>query len=332
MERMTTAGTEETDNKNRTTEGTTCSEEDCNGSIINTEDGETVCNDCGLVYDDTNIDRGPDWRSFEGEENKVSRAGSPTTVMLHDKGLNTRISRSNRDEQGNQISDQKRHQINRLRKWNKRLTTKSSKERGIKTGINEIERISSALGLSTTVKETAAVMFKQCSKRDLLMGRSLETVAAVTVYLSTRECGNPRTPNEFYPLLRVNENYSQKDQHKKFDSTTRYLIRELNLKAKPADPTEHIPRYTSRLQDRCDREEIGREEMSNIERKAKKIVSQAPPEVVSGPAPSSIAAAAIYAASQTLGMKITQTMISDATNVTSVTIRNYYTKLLRENQ
>ncbi|MFB6086907.1 MAG: TFIIB-type zinc ribbon-containing protein, partial [Haloarculaceae archaeon] len=68
---------------------TTCPE--CGGKLVSdSEHGETVCSDCGLVVDEDEIDRGPEWRAFKaGERDKKSRVGAPTTNMMHDKGLST---------------------------------------------------------------------------------------------------------------------------------------------------------------------------------------------------------------------------------------------------
>ncbi|MFB6191782.1 MAG: TFIIB-type zinc ribbon-containing protein, partial [Haloarculaceae archaeon] len=54
------------------------------------EHGEVVCTECGLVVEDDNIDRGPEWRAFDAaEKDEKSRVGAPTTNMMHDKGLST---------------------------------------------------------------------------------------------------------------------------------------------------------------------------------------------------------------------------------------------------
>ena len=45
----------------------TCPE--CGGQLAtDTEHGETVCVDCGLVVESDEIDRGPEWRAFDSRE------------------------------------------------------------------------------------------------------------------------------------------------------------------------------------------------------------------------------------------------------------------------
>ncbi|MFB6134653.1 MAG: TFIIB-type zinc ribbon-containing protein, partial [Halanaeroarchaeum sp.] len=42
---------------------------ECGGRLANdTEHGETVCEDCGLVVEEDEIDRGPEWRAFDSSE------------------------------------------------------------------------------------------------------------------------------------------------------------------------------------------------------------------------------------------------------------------------
>src|SRR5213594_9699 len=59
---------------------------------------EIVCEDCGLVLDDMIIDEGPEWRAFDSEQRESrERAGPPSTIMAHDKGLSTSIGWRNKD-------------------------------------------------------------------------------------------------------------------------------------------------------------------------------------------------------------------------------------------
>src|SRR5580658_7450808 len=56
------------------------------------ERGEIVCDECGLVLEESMIDQGPDWRAFDAEQGeKRARTGAPTTLTIHDKGLSTEI-------------------------------------------------------------------------------------------------------------------------------------------------------------------------------------------------------------------------------------------------
>ncbi|TVT94036.1 transcription initiation factor IIB, partial [Haloferax volcanii] len=107
---------------------------ECSGHLVTDEEhGETICEDCGLVVEDTVVDRGPEWRAFDSaERDSKSRVGAPTTKMMHDKGLSTNIGWQNKDAYGKSLSPRQREQMQRLRTWNERFRTRDSKERNLK--------------------------------------------------------------------------------------------------------------------------------------------------------------------------------------------------------
>jgi len=98
--------------------------------IVTDADQELVCEDCGLVLDERNIDRGPEWRAFNhSERQSKSRVGAPITETMHDKGLTTTIDWKDKDAYGRSLSSEKRSQMHRLRKWQERIRTKEGRGR-----------------------------------------------------------------------------------------------------------------------------------------------------------------------------------------------------------
>ena len=110
---------------------------ECDGQLAtDTEHGETVCVDCGLVVEEDEIDRGPEWRAFDSKEkDEKSRVGAPTTNMMHDKGLSTNIGWQDKDAYGKSLSSRQREKMQRLRTWNERFRTRDSKERNLKQAL-----------------------------------------------------------------------------------------------------------------------------------------------------------------------------------------------------
>ena len=151
---------------------------ECGGRLVSdTEHGETVCTDCGLVVETDEIDRGPEWRAFDSaERDQKSRVGAPTTNMMHDKGLSTNIGWQDKDAYGNSLSSRQRQKMQRLRTWNERFRTRDSKERNLKQALGEIDRMASALGLPDSVRETASVIYRRALDEDLLPGRPRSSV------------------------------------------------------------------------------------------------------------------------------------------------------------
>ncbi|MFW5956005.1 MAG: transcription initiation factor IIB [Halorhabdus sp.] len=289
---------------------------ECDGKLVSdSERGETVCTDCGLVVEENEIDPGPEWRAFDAKEkDQKSRVGAPTTNMMHDKGLSTNIDWRDKDAYGNSLGSRQREKMQRLRKWNERFRTRDSKERNLKQALGEIDRMASALGLPENVRETASVIYRRALDEDLLPGRSIEGVSTASVYAAARQAGVPRSLDELTEVSRVD-----KDE---IARTYRYVVRELGLEVKPADPESYVPRFTSDL-------ELSEE----AERRARELLQNAKEEGVhSGKSPVGLAAAAIYAASLLTNEKTTQAAVSEVADISEVTIRNRYHELLEAEQ
>jgi transcription initiation factor TFIIB len=301
----------ETEEENETQdESITCPE--CGGDLVRDEErGETVCSDCGLVVEEDEIDRGPEWRAFDAaEKDEKSRVGAPTTNMMHDKGLSTNIGWQDKDAYGNSLSSRQRQKMQRLRTWNERFRTRNSKERNLKQALGEIDRMASSLGLPDNVRETSSVIYRRALEEDLLPGRSIEGVATACLYAAARQANTPRSLDEVSMVSRV-----EKDE---IARTYRYVVRELGLEVQPADPASYVPRFCSDLD--LDEE---------VERRARSLLESAKQQGVhSGKSPVGLAAAAVYAASLLTNKKVTQSEVSEVANISEVTIRNRYHELL----
>jgi len=285
---------------------------ECGGDLVTDDErGETVCADCGLVVDEDQIDPGPEWRAFDAaEKDEKSRVGAPTTNTMHDKGLSTNIGWQNKDAYGNSLGSRQREKMQRLRKWNERFRTRDSKERNLKQALGEIDRMASALGLPNNVRETASVIYRRALDEDLLPGRSIEGVATSALYAAARKAGTPRSLDEISNVSRV-----EKDE---IARTYRYVVRELSLEIQPADPKSYVPRFVS---------DLGVSE--EVERSARDLLDTATEKGIhSGKSPVGLAAAAVYAAALLSNEKVTQSEVSEVSDISEVTIRNRYHELL----
>ena len=306
-----TTQTESAERSEQTEEELQCPECSSTDLVADSERGETVCAECGLVVDEDSIDRGPEWRAFDSaERDRKSRVGAPTTNLMHDKGLSTNIGWQNKDAYGNSLSSRQREQMQRLRTWNERFRTRDSKERNLKQALGEIDRMASALGLPENVRETASVIYRRALDEDLLPGRSIEGVATAALYAAARQAGTPRSLDEIERVSRVDK--------MELTRTYRYVVRELKLEVEPADPTQYVPRFASDLDLSDEAERQARELLESAKRAA----------IHSGKSPVGLAAAAVYAAALLTNEKVTQNQVSDVADVSEVTIRNRYKELL----
>ncbi|MEF8808884.1 transcription initiation factor IIB [Natronomonas sp.] len=307
-----TESTQQAESETEETSEKTLTCPECGARLeTDTEHGETVCTECGLVVEEDNIDRGPEWRAFDSaEKDKKSRVGAPTTNMMHDKGLSTNIGWQDKDAYGNSLSSKQRQKMQRLRTWNERFRTRDSKERNLKQALGEIDRMASALGLPDNVRETASVIYRRALQDDLLPGRSIEGVATASLYAAARQAGVPRSLDEVNRVSRVDK--------MELTRTYRYIIRELNLEVKPADPESYVPRFVSDL-----------ELEDEVERRARELIEAARESgMLSGKSPVGLAAAAVYAAALLCNDKVTQSEVSEVADISEVTIRNRYKELL----
>ncbi|WP_121743564.1 transcription initiation factor IIB [Natronorubrum halophilum] len=285
-----------------------CSE--CSGRIRHDEEhGERVCSDCGLVLDGDEIDYGPEWRSFDGQDNE-RRVGTPITERRHDKGLSTTIGWQNEDAFGTTVSARKRRQLRRLRTWNERFTSKSAKERNLKHAFGELERMASALGLPEQCRETAAVLYRRAADEDLLPGRSVEAMTTACLYAAARQHGTLRTIDTFESVSRI--------EKRPFQRAYRYLSNELGLEIAPVDPVQYLSQFASALEVSDEAEHVARDILE-----AAKIDG-----VHIGKSPPGLAASALYAAARLTNEHITQKTIDETVGVSEFTIRNRYQELL----
>lgn len=287
----------------------TCPE--CTGQAIhNSEDGEVVCKECDIVLDDERIDRGPEWRTFDDDTSEESRVGAPTTRLMHDKGLSTTIGWQDKDASGTQLSARKQAKLRRLRRWDERFRVKNAHERNLKQALGEIKRMSSALGLSSPCRETAGVLYRRAVEEDLLLGRSIEGMATACLYAAVRQHGTPRTLTTFTNVSRVEKLRIQR--------AYRYISRELDLQIEPVDPLQYVPQFASSLEVSDEAEYIARDLLETAKTQ----------NIHSGKSPSGLAAAALYAATHLTNEDVTQATVSEASQVSKVTIRDRYRELL----
>ncbi len=285
------------------------------GSLNLIEDydqGETICQDCGLVLSQNTMSRGPEWRAFTKEEkDERGRVGIPTSFSIHDKGLSTVIDRVNRDAYGRQLPVETRMEMLRLRKWQIRTRVHSSADRNLAQAMAELDRLTDRLHVPPNVKEDAAVIYRKALDSGLVRGRSIAAIAAASLYAACRSSETPRTLKEVASASRI----KKKDVARCY----RLLLRELEMSMPVEDPTRCISKIASRAEISIQTQQSAIKVLKDARKKG----------VVAGKDPMGLAAAALYVACVLMGEKKTQKEIAEIANVTEVTVRNRY-KGLRE--
>jgi transcription initiation factor TFIIB len=272
--------------------------------------GEIVCQNCGLVIEENLVQEGPEWRAFDAEQ-RASRArtGAPLKYMSPNKGLVTEIDQYNRDVRGGKIAPSQQAQLYRMRKWHKRASISNSVERNLAIALTELNRVASHLGLSESIREAAALLYRKCVERGLIRGRQIESDVSAVIYAICRQFGIPRTLDEIAAVAEIPK--------KEIGRTYRLITQELELKVPLTNPRFYITRFVTALR-----------LSGQTQEKSVELLDQAIEKgLISGRGPMGVAAAAVYIASVLTGERRTQKEVADVAGVTEVTIRNRYREL-----
>lgn len=232
------------------------------------------------------------------------------TYMIHDKGLSTMIDWKNRDIFGKEIPAKSRGQIYRLRKWQSRIRVSDATERNLTFALSELDRMASNLDLPKNLRECSAKVYRDAVDAHLIRGRSIEGVAAASLYAACRMYKIPRTLNEIAEVARVDK--------KEIGRSFRFISNELILNLNPTKALDFLTRFISELKLTQDCQKV-----------AKKIIKMAEAYgLTSGRGPTGVCAAAIYAASILTKERRTQRKIANISQVTEVTVRNRFSELI----
>ena len=278
---------------------------DCDGSL-RTIGHETDCKDCGLILDDQQIDRGAEYRAFDHDERlQRERTGAPLTPTRHDRGLSTEI-RGTRDANGNSLSSSKRRQLARLRREQSRGRWRSKAERNLADGLGEVKRVASALDCPDSIAEQACVLFRRAHDEDLCPGRSLDGIAAASVFAACRCAGLGVTRQDFKEVTQCPRSH--------LDVAYTVMNIELGLSTAVLSPRDLIDRYASEL-----------ELSMSVRRRAREFaVGAEQAGVTIGQKPSAVAAGCLYGAVEEGCHTRTQEEIAAVASVSMTTLRKHW--------
>lgn len=280
--------------------------ESCGAAEFDVRSDEVVCRNCGLVQREDCIDHGPEWREYRDGEGQRSqrRVGPGVTELLHDRGLSTQIGFGDVDANGNPISAEQRNLFNRLREWQSRINATSSRARNLKHALGEIQRVTFALDLSKAVAARAARIYRNLLDREAIRGWSIESIAAVSVYVVVREDRLPVTLKEVEAVAR--------DENVNMNRAYLHAVQELGASIHPQFPADFLPRILSEL-----------DAPPDVRVVARRLVELAREEgLVSGKEPNGVAGGAVYLAHVLSNRnEVTQEEVSEAAHVCIVTVR-----------
>lgn len=274
--------------------------------ITDPESGEEICSRCGMVV----LEHSEDFASQEQQAHSMedsihySRTGAPISLAIHEMGLSTVIGRGKRDAKGTILGASTLSTIEKLRTWESRIHTHAHSEKSLRYAFRILEILKNKLGLSETIVEKTAYIFRKACDRQLLRGRTIEGMLAAALFIVCREMGNPKTIKDIATTLDI----TCKDISRNYS----VLVFELDIKMPLVDPMKCVLKIANK---------IGVSEKAK--RKALNIMTEiVEKEISAGKVPMGLAAAVLYISCLKSGEKIPQNVIATASGVTEVTIRN----------
>ncbi|VDN04355.1 unnamed protein product [Thelazia callipaeda] len=261
--------------------------------------GDLICPECGLVVGDRMVDVGTEWRSFSNEKSSSdpSRVGAPENPLLGSADLSTSIAVGfGGSESDHSLANAQRKNMNNI-------------DRQMSQGLSVIREMSARIHLPKSIEDGAAKVFKDVLDSKALRGKNNEAQAAACLYIACRKEGVPRTFKEICAASRVSK--------KEIGRCFKLIIKSLETSLEQITSADFMSRFCGNLG-------LSHNIQAAATRIAKKAVEL---DLVAGRSPISIAAAAIYMASQASNDKKTAKEIGEIAGAAEVTVKQTY-KLL----
>ncbi|MDH5554094.1 MAG: transcription factor TFIIB [Nitrosopumilus sp.] len=279
--------------------------------ITDTMIGEITCGNCGVVLSENAIDFGPEnaFQGMDGQQNSA-RTGQKISLKMADMGLSTIMESKNRDSTGRSLSPENRRMFYRLRMWDRNSRSAITKQSYIKA-FTFLDGMRSKLGLPEYVVEKSAYLFKKVEQKELLHGRSNQSVLCAVVYIACRLTDTPRTLADIANASGIKK------------KTLQRVYRTLHANLDEVNSLSYSPcKFIERISSEANVSEKTKQDARKILEFGQKS------EITSGKHPMAMAAAAVYLAIQDNHEKVSQTRISQISGISAVTIRNRVKELV----
>ena len=181
----------------------------------------------------------------------------------------------------------------------------SSTDKNLQRAFSELYMLRDKLGLSDSLVEEIAYMYRKVEDKGLVRGRTIRGMLVACVYLACRQGGHPRTLKDVVAKSNINR--------KDIAKNCRLVMRELGITSPVVDPMKCIVRVANaaQLSERTTRRAFNM--MNELLRKK---------TLTAGKDPMGLAASILYIASKETGETKNQRSMASAAGVTEVTIRN----------
>ncbi len=275
---------------------------ECNGYIVPiSEKGETVCNQCGLIINEKEIDlKNSGRRTYtQKEKNKFDNYGWPISPLVADLEICTKINK-------NETND-----FN-LKRIIKRDSMYSWKTKNMLIATAELKRLSFNLKIPSHVKNETLSLYKKSFNANLLKGRSISGMIAACLYFVSKKLNTPVMLKDI-----IYESTADVEIIKKcyIALTKKFKLPHYNL-----NPLLFIPRYSSELDLDIETQQLVVKILSHFLKNNE----------FDGKNPMGLCGGAIYFAAKLKGKKITQKQVAKKVGITDLTLRSRYKEIIEK--
>ncbi len=272
--------------------------------IYDYENGEKLCNTCGLILQDKVYDSelGIDYFGHRNSSSSSSRSNNtamPYSILLNDKEMSTTISEY-KESGKNRFSNQKEH--NKMEFLNK-IVSCSNQKRNLKIVIDILNRLKDKLSLTSFCIEEGMYYYKKAFEIGLIKGRSIKEMVIACMYIVCKKNNVPRTLSEISKIVNANATFASR--------CYRLLMREFKISHIQFNPVIFIRKIANQAKIK----EITARESMDI------LMAIQYDNAFAGKDPLSVAAAVLYITCRKHKQKISQAKIAYAANINIMTLR-----------
>jgi len=265
--------------------------------------GDMICSMCGKVVVERCIDVSSEWRSFADSGEDKSRVGEAENHLLTGSGLGTIAERTSHLSHNDQFDYSRQTMVR----------SQNSSDRTLNIGYKEISAMADRIYLQQSIVTRAQTCYKQLIESGKYRSKNRAAVAASCIHIACRQEGVPRSFKEIVAISNVEKT--------ELGRTFKKVLKALESSVEIIKSGDFMARFCGNL------------ELPHSVRKCSEHVANKAVElnIVAGRSPVSVAAAAIYLASQASPApenKKTKEEIAAISGVSDATIKQTYKMLL----
>jgi transcription initiation factor TFIIB len=281
-----------------------CCENENNYSINNRI---IICKKCNSII--SNISSESECKYYGTEDNKKvdpNRCGMPVNVLLPNSSLGTTISSM-------RTNNKDIHKVKRFQTWN----SMSYKERSRNKVFNEIKSVCDINNIPTIIIKESNSLYTIVSEIKISRGNNRKGLIAACLYFACKNCGVPRSSKEIAKMFDIKSVLVTKGI-KILQNSLQTKDNSIRIeRSNSINQNDFIERFCYNLQ-------IDPKHVNNILKISNSTVES---NMISENTPPSIASGCIYLYCKNNSLNITKKKISEACNISEVTINKCYLKI-----